>query len=143
MNVPNKNHNVTLTGDDSDRLIDVALAELVGGATPPDLTSRVLSDNVQLLAATPKRHRTQTKLGFWVSFAAAAVLLAAATLALLPDFRNARDVKRTVLLDLGLQNQHPPAEPLPTGAPTQAPSSSLRSFNESIATNNNTLAAAA
>src|SRR3954447_22178702 len=131
MNAPNQNHNVTLTGDHPDRLIDIALAELVGGATPPDLTSRVLPDKVQPLAAAPKRHRTQTKLGFWVSFAAAAVLLAAATLALLPDLRNEREVKRSVAKELGIQNHHAIDKPLPTGAPTQAPSSSLPNINES------------
>src|SRR4051812_13380870 len=121
MTLSNQNWDHAHINDHADRLMDVALAELVGGKSPPDLTSRMLPDQIQPLANSPKRYRTPTKLGFWVSFAAAAMLFAAATLALLPDFRNAREVKHTFAQERGIQNQHPAAERPASGATTPAP----------------------
>src|SRR3954464_4128199 len=114
MTLSNQNPDHAYIDDHADRLMHVALAELIGGKNPPDLTSRVLSGKVQPLAATPKHRRTHTKLGFWVSFAPAAMLLAAATLALLPNVYNARDGKRTFEAARGLQNHHSTGEPLPS-----------------------------
>src|SRR4051812_41753200 len=77
--------------DHPDRLLDVALAELVGGAAPPDLSSRIAATTSRQPAAVGPVPRTRQDRAFWVNLAVAVMLLIGVTILLLPEVQSARE----------------------------------------------------
>jgi Ca-activated chloride channel family protein len=113
MNTTNHNHDAALPDDPSDRLIHVALREVVGGQAPPDLSSRIIAAYSQAKPVSPvsDSHRNRT---VWLSLAVAAMLLIGASLLLLPTLRNRTQTARTaVKLSSQLQNHPASADALP------------------------------
>src|SRR5215216_6815583 len=91
MNTSNENRDPTQPDDLSDRLVDVALAELLGGAAPPDLSAQIVAATSRQPAAIARAPRTHSKRAFWASLAVAAALLIGVTFALLPPIRSGRE----------------------------------------------------
>ena len=91
MNASHENQNPSQPDDLADRLLDVALAELVGGSVPPDLSSRIAADRVRQPAVPRQAPSTRPNRAFWVSLAAAAMLLVSVTIALLQPLQHVRD----------------------------------------------------
>jgi Ca-activated chloride channel family protein len=93
MNASNDNHDPTTIDALHDRLVDRALAELIGHDAPPDLSARILKEP----AATPLKLQTAAGSGRarrrpWLALAVAAVLLVGVSIALiLPDAANMRE----------------------------------------------------
>src|SRR6478672_4546150 len=85
MNTSHENHDPTNSVDLHDQLLDVALHELVGGATPPDLSTRIAAATSRQPAAqsTPASVRqapkTRQDRAFWARLAVAAMLLIGVT----------------------------------------------------------------
>ncbi len=105
MTASNENQDPANLDDTNDRLIDIALREVVGNESPPDLSARILVANVspaaatvaaasgsielaEVRAATPEP-RTRRR-AFWAGLAVAAMLLVGLTLALRSPFEQAR-----------------------------------------------------
>ncbi|HJQ82154.1 MAG TPA: von Willebrand factor type A domain-containing protein [Lacipirellulaceae bacterium] len=94
MNAHNENQDLANLDDGHDRLIDVALREVVGNETPTDLSSRILAANLNPAATTvaapnpaaAPQPRTRRR-AFWATLAVAAMLLVGATLLLQPGFQ--------------------------------------------------------
>jgi Ca-activated chloride channel family protein len=89
MSSPNQNHEPVQLDDLSNRMVDVALAELVGGHAPPDLSNRISAENIRQTASARPAPRTRKSRAFWASLAVAAVLLIGVTMAVLPAFQSA------------------------------------------------------
>src|SRR5687767_150529 len=110
MNTPNDDRDETIINF-HDRLIDRALAEVIGGETPPDLSERILA------AESEGNHPTATPLTTpkaahsrrWWAMAVAAMLLVGASVLMVPAMRNngnqARDAAKgdAKLVDRGIQ----------------------------------------
>ncbi len=81
MNTQNDNHAPVSVGELNDRLMDIALAERVGGVSPPDLSARILAarEEMQIVPSEPKRVRDQRYPLRWFAAAVAATLLVGAT----------------------------------------------------------------
>jgi secreted protein with Ig-like and vWFA domain len=104
MNTPNESENkqAFTTDDLHDRLIDVALREVAGNVTPPDLSARILAANINLAAATvgaasraaPPSPSTR-KRAFWAALAVAAMLLVGISIALLPALQSPQQSSRS------------------------------------------------
>jgi Ca-activated chloride channel family protein len=100
MNASNENQDPANLDDGHDRLIDIALREVVGNETPPDLSARILAADPSPAAATvaapnrvaPLQPRTRRR-AFWATLAVAAVLLVGLTLAIRPRLQVARTVE--------------------------------------------------
>src|SRR5690349_5659174 len=94
MNTPNPNH--VQSDDLADRLVDTALAELVGGGAPPDLSAQIAATSRQLAApaATSQPPRTRRNRAFWAALAVAAALLIGVTFLLLPPIHSLRSKSR-------------------------------------------------
>ena len=88
MKSPQENHQPASVADLQDRLIDRALAEVVGGDTPPDLSARIVAQRATLSSGVSRvrSHRWQIAL-----LVVAATLLVAVTIVLSRDgqFRKA------------------------------------------------------
>ena len=79
MNSNSENHEPTSTDELADRFIDRALAEVIGGETPPDLSEQILagkrpSSHAAAEAAVQRRFGRR----MWISLTAAAMVLVAA-----------------------------------------------------------------
>jgi Ca-activated chloride channel homolog len=90
MNTPKENHDATNSDDLHDQLLDAALSELVGGAAPPDLSSRIAAAIFQHPAAVGQAPRTRQDRAFWVHLAIAVMLLIGVTTVLVNPFQSAR-----------------------------------------------------
>ncbi len=77
MNTQNDNHAPASFDELSDRLMDVALAERVGGDVPPDLSARIAALNSETLVTKPQPVvvRNYSRRFKWISVAVAASLL--------------------------------------------------------------------
>jgi secreted protein with Ig-like and vWFA domain len=120
MNTSNENHELAKIDDLPDRLVDLALSELIGGNTPPDLSSRIAAATFRHPAAVGQVPRTrQQDRAFWVNLAIAVMLLIGVTVVLLSPFRAARK-KSFHVADLagGLQNHHDTSKPFPMASTT-------------------------
>src|SRR5262245_61583552 len=84
MNTSNQNH--AQPDDLLDRLVDTALAELVGGAAPPDLSARIAAATIRQRASIAQPPKTRQDRAFWVSLAVAVMLLIGVTTVLLTPF---------------------------------------------------------
>ena len=89
MNASHENHQPTPTDDLHDRLLDVALTELISGHTPPDLSSRIAA----ALQPTPvaRVRRAPINRTFWTHLAIAMLLLVGVTFALMPPVWSTRE----------------------------------------------------
>src|SRR6188508_422947 len=109
MNTSNENHDPTKIEDLHDRLLDVSLAELVGGSSPPDLSSRIAAATFRQPAAVGQVPRTREDRAFWVHMAVAVMLLIGVSVVLLSPFPAARDnssaVTNVAQLNKQLQNR--------------------------------------
>ncbi len=94
MNAPNENHAPTTTDDLHDRLLDVALTEVIGGKTPPDLQSRIAHTFQEEQLVTPIPPARPTRIT-WARVAVAATLLVGMSMLLWPTLRNSREVALT------------------------------------------------
>ena len=112
MNASNQNHDPTQSDDLPDRLVDLALSELVGGNAPPDLSSRIAATTFRQTAAVAQVPRTRQDRAFWVHLAVAVMLLISVTIVLLPPIQSARQLSRAVVKEAGLnlQNHHDPSK---------------------------------
>ena len=90
MNTSNETHDLTQPADHADRLLDVALSELVGGNLPPDLSARISAATVRQTTVARQAPRTRGKRAFWASLAVAVMLLIGVTIVILPDIQTAR-----------------------------------------------------
>ena len=97
MNTSNQNHDPTQSDDLPDRLVDLALSELIGGNTPPDLSSRIAAATFRQPAAVGQVPRTRQDRAFWVNLAIAVMLLIGVTIVLLPPVRSAREQSRPLV----------------------------------------------
>jgi Ca-activated chloride channel family protein len=99
MNAPNENQGHANIDDAHDRLIDIALREVVGNEKPTDLTQRILAANLNPAAASvaapspaaSPEPRTR-KRAFWAALAVAAMLLVGTSIALLPEMQARREL---------------------------------------------------
>jgi Ca-activated chloride channel family protein len=90
MNAPNEKQESANLDEQYDRLIDIALREVAGNESPPDLSARILAANLSPVAATvgaavravSPEPRTRRR-AFWATLAVAAILLVGTTIALL------------------------------------------------------------
>jgi secreted protein with Ig-like and vWFA domain len=95
VNASNENHDPSQSDDPRDRLIDVALAELIGGQAPPDLTSQIAATaNIRQLAATRQAPRSRGYRTYWASLAVAVMLLIGVTLAIVPTIQSTKESAR-------------------------------------------------
>ena len=92
MNASNQNHDPTQSDDLPDRLVDLALSELIGGNAPPDLSSRIAAATFRQPAAVAQVPRTRQDRAFWVNLAVAVMLLIGVTIVLLPPVQSARAI---------------------------------------------------
>src|SRR4051794_27265721 len=90
MNTPNETHDFAQPADPPDRLVDLALTELVGRNAPPDLSSRIAAATFRQTAAVVQVPRTRQDRAFWFHLAVAVMLLIGVTIVLLPPIRSAR-----------------------------------------------------
>ena len=81
MNIQNDNHAPSSIDEPQDRLVEVALMELVGGAMPPDFSARILaaSNRARSVQCVPKQSRGEAHPVRWFVAAIAAMLLAGGT----------------------------------------------------------------
>src|SRR5438034_8346953 len=114
MNASNQNHDPTAPDDLPDRLVDLALSELVGGNVPPDLSSRIAAATFRQTAAVAQVPRTRADRAFWVNLTIAVMLLICVTIVLLPPVRSGRQ-KPVDVAELAKQlHTHPdPSHPFP------------------------------
>jgi Ca-activated chloride channel family protein len=124
MNTSNQNHDPAQPHDLPDRLVDLALSELIGGNTPPDLSSRIAAATLRQ-PATPAaigqvpRARQQDR-AFWVNLAIAVMLLIGVSVVLVPSFHAARKTPpRVARLGAEFQNHHDPSKPFPGATTSQ------------------------
>src|SRR5262245_37946419 len=89
MTTPSENDHAS--HDPADRLLDTALAELIGGTAPTDLSSRIAAATSRQPAAIGQGPRTRQDRAFWVNPAVAVMLLIGVTVVLVPAFRNSRE----------------------------------------------------
>src|SRR5436190_16957119 len=104
MNTSNQDHDLTTTNDVPDRLVDLALSELIGGDTPPDLSSRIATATFRQPAAVGQVPRTRQDRAFWVNLAIAVMLLIGVTIVLLPPVRSSREPGNGLVADLTNSN---------------------------------------
>src|SRR2546423_15738 len=92
MNASPENHDSAQLDDLPDRLIDVALAELIGGKSPPDLSAQITAATTfrptAVVAPAPRMRATRA---FWASLALAIMLLVGVTIVVVPQVRSARE----------------------------------------------------
>jgi hypothetical protein len=101
MNASNENQEPANLDQQHDRLLDIALREVVGNEAAKDLTPRILAATLNPAAASvaaptqaaPPPPRTR-KRAFWATLAVAAMLLVGASLALLPALQSSRQAAR-------------------------------------------------
>src|SRR6476469_7420426 len=91
MNTSHENQDPRHPDDLPDRLVDIALAELVGGSVPPDFSSRIAAGRVRQPAALRQAPSTRGTRAFWVSLAAAVMLLVSVTAVMLPRLETLRE----------------------------------------------------
>ncbi|HEY3395640.1 MAG TPA: hypothetical protein VGK58_23260, partial [Lacipirellulaceae bacterium] len=99
MTTSNENQDPITVDEQHDRLIDIALREVVGNETPPDLSAKILAANLSPAAASvgaasraaQPEPRTR-KRAFWAALTVAAMLLVSLTLVTRPPTENARTV---------------------------------------------------
>jgi Ca-activated chloride channel family protein len=95
MTASNENQDPTHIDEQHDRLIDIALREVVGGEASPDVSARILAANLSPAVATvgaasraaQPEPRTR-KRAFWASLAVAAMLLVGVSIALVPALQS-------------------------------------------------------
>src|SRR5262245_29384200 len=123
MNAPNQDHNHIQPNDLADRLVDTALAELVGGAAPPDLSARIAAATSRQpaapasAAAITQPPRTRRNRAFWASLAIAATLLIGVTFTLVSHLHSKREGALVVAeLAKQLQNHHDASRPFPAAS---------------------------
>src|SRR4051794_2174988 len=104
MNTSNDNHDPTSIDELHDRLVDLGLSELIGGAAPPDLSSRIAAATFRQPAAATHVPRTRQDRAFWVNLAIAVMLLIGVTIVLLPPFRSSREPANGVVANLTNSN---------------------------------------
>jgi Ca-activated chloride channel family protein len=155
MNTPIQNSDLIRRDDLTDRLIDTALAELIGGATPPDLSAQIAAATSRQpvtpasTAAITQPPRTRRNRAFWASLAVAAMLLVGVTFLLSPtlhSFRSkARDVAKSAhqIQSLNrLSRLSPEASPSPLETATK-PKSDIAAMKPEFQSSHNTLHPAA
>jgi Ca-activated chloride channel family protein len=123
MNASNQTHDPPAPDDLPDRLVDLALSELIGGNTPPDLSSGIAAATFRQPAAIGQVPRTrQQDRAFWVNLAIAVMLLIGVTVVLLFPFRAAREnssaVANVAELAKQLQNHHDASKSVPAASTT-------------------------
>jgi Ca-activated chloride channel family protein len=129
MNTSNENHEPAQSENLPDRLVDLALSELVGGNTPPDLSSRIAAATFRQPAAIGQVPRTRQDRAFWVNLTIAVMLLIGVSVVLISPYRAARERSSNVAdLAVGLQNHHDPSKPFPitSTSPASANSKAIR-----------------
>src|SRR4051812_27561506 len=104
MNASNQNHEAQ-TDDHPDRLLDLALSEIVGGHAPPDLSSRIAAATFRQPAAVGQVPRTRQDRAFWVNLAIAVMLLIGVTIVLLPQSHSSRGQFPTIAKTTVLENR--------------------------------------
>jgi secreted protein with Ig-like and vWFA domain len=120
MNNSNQNHDLTQSDDLPDRLVDLALSELIGGNAPPDLSSRIAAATFRQPAAVGQVPRTRQDRAFWVNLAIAVTLLIGVTFVLLPPVQHARERASDVAkLASELHTHHDTAHSFPMATPAQ------------------------
>jgi secreted protein with Ig-like and vWFA domain len=95
MNSSNENNEPTQLADPNDRLIDSALAELVGGQTPPDLSNRILAAKAPPEAVVAPVPRTRKTRAFWATLAVAAMILIGFGFSFVLSTQHARETARS------------------------------------------------
>jgi Ca-activated chloride channel family protein len=105
MKSPQENHEPASVADLQDRLIDRALAEVVGGNSPPDLAARVLADRAKLQEDDPRSRRWYIAL-----LVVAATVLVAVTIAL----SQVGQYKQTARSSAGVKMANETAVPQPS-----------------------------
>jgi Ca-activated chloride channel family protein len=91
MTPSNEDHEANDVVDFHDRLMDSALAEVVGGHTPPDLKDRILAASASAQpTAVEYLARRQFLRWSWIGLAVAASLLVCGSVLLLPSWQNLR-----------------------------------------------------
>jgi Ca-activated chloride channel family protein len=113
MNTSNQNYDTTAPNDLPDRLVDLALSELVGGNAPPDLSSRITTAASRQMPTIMRVPKSLANSIVWVSLAVAVTLLIAATVVLLPRVQSGRQI---VAMKDRLGNQHDASQLFPTAA---------------------------
>jgi secreted protein with Ig-like and vWFA domain len=119
MNASNENHEPATVDELQDRLIDVALREVVGHEAPPDLSAQILAGAIRPAAATSKAPKAR-KRAFRVSLAIAAMVLIGTTVALLPALRQPRYVS--------LRERNAPSTKLSQAQNGESPSISISPY---------------
>src|SRR4051812_14859346 len=115
MNTPNETHDFAQPADPPDRLVDLALTELVGRSAPPDLSSRIAAATFRQTAAVVQVPRTRQDRAFWVHLAVAVMLLIGVTIVLLPPVQSARESARVAAVEDRLGNET--SRPVPVSSP--------------------------
>jgi Ca-activated chloride channel family protein len=139
MNTTNQNHDSTTPEDLPDRLVDLALSELVGGHAPPNLSSRIAAATFRQPAAVGQVPRTRQDRAFWVNLAVAAMLLIGVTIVLLPSFQSARQSARVAPVEDRVGNEFGSQHGISKSIPVTAAAPLRGNSKPTIATAKNAL----
>ena len=129
MNASHENHQPTPTDDLHDRLVDVALTELISGHTPPDLSQKITAAFEQAPMPTPAL-ATRRRTAVWLGAAIAAMLLIGVSITLMkPGFEYPTAATPVTELAKLLHTHHDTSQPFP--APSTAPTAASQNGNKS------------
>jgi Ca-activated chloride channel family protein len=101
--------------DPGDRLLEIGLAELVGGAAPPDLSTRIAAASTMRPTPVVAQGRKKREgRAFWVQLAVAVMLMIGVTIALVPRLHNARSTVAILSSSNSLSTAHAGDPKLPS-----------------------------
>jgi len=99
MTEPQEDHESTIIADLHDRLVDRALAETVGGETPPDLSARILARDANAICERRSAMSKPLLVLRWTLAVAAAISVVATTVYLFSDNGQRRSARASSKLD--------------------------------------------